>query len=71
MSSYRYEIDICWSDEDDAFVASVPELPGCMADGPTYQDALAAAEVAMGEWISVAKEIGRAVPEPRGSRLPA
>jgi predicted RNase H-like HicB family nuclease len=62
----RYEIIIFWSDEDDAFVAEVPELPGCMADGSTYQEALANAEQVIQEWIETAKELGRAVPEPRG-----
>ncbi len=62
----RYEIIIYWSDEDQAFIAEVPELPGCMADGKTYQEAIANAEVVMQEWIETAKELGRAVPEPKG-----
>ena len=62
----KYEIIIYWSSEDDAFVAEVPELPGCMADGSTYQQALANAEVIIHEWLETAKEIGRAVPEPKG-----
>ena len=65
-SDIRYEIIIYWSKADDAFVAEVPELPGCAADGPTYQQALAAAEVVIGEWIETAKELGRPIPEPRG-----
>ncbi len=64
----RFEIIIFWSDDDQAFIAEVPELPGCMADGKTYQEAIANAEVVMQEWIETAKELGRAVPEPR-SRL--
>jgi predicted RNase H-like HicB family nuclease len=62
----RYEIIIYWSKADDAFVAEVPELAGCMADGPTYQDALAAAEVVIGEWIETARYLGRPIPVPRG-----
>jgi len=62
----RYEIIIFWSDEDDAFVAEVPELPGCMADGSTYQEALSNAEQIIQEWIETAKKLGRTVPDPRG-----
>ena len=62
----RYEIVIFWSDEDKAFVAEVPELPGCMADGKTYHDALSNAEQIIQEWIETAKEQGRAIPRPRG-----
>lgn len=65
MSS-RYEIIIFWSKADDCFVAEVPELPGCMADGQSYQHALANAEVAMQEWIDTAHELGRTIPEPKG-----
>jgi predicted RNase H-like HicB family nuclease len=62
----KYEIIIYWSDQDDAFIAEVPELPGCMADGATYQEALSNAEIIIQEWIDTAKEIGRAIPEPKG-----
>ncbi|MFB3893449.1 MAG: type II toxin-antitoxin system HicB family antitoxin [Phycisphaerae bacterium] len=62
----RYEVIIYWSGEDKAFVAEVPELPGCAADGQTYQEAMANAEVVIGEWIETAKELGRPIPEPRG-----
>jgi predicted RNase H-like HicB family nuclease len=62
----KYEIIIFWSEEDDAFVAEVPELPGCMADGKTYHEALSSAEQIIQEWIETAKELGRTVPEPRG-----
>ena len=65
----RYEIIIFWSNEDQAFVADVPELPGCMAHGSTYEDALANAQDAMALWISTARELQRAVPEPKGRRL--
>ena len=62
----KYEVIIYWSEEDAAFVAEVPELPGCMADGATYQEALANAEVVIGEWIDTANELGRPIPEPKG-----
>ena len=62
----KYEIIIFWSHEDDAFVAEVPELPGCMADGGTYQEALSNAERIIREWIETAEELGRSVPEPKG-----
>lgn len=62
----RYEVIIYWSEEDQAFIAEVPELPGCMADGETYQQALKNAEVIIDEWIETAKEQGRPIPEPRG-----
>jgi len=62
----KYEIIIYWSEEDNAFIAEVPELPGCMADGKTYQDALRNAEIIISEWIETAKELGRQIPQPRG-----
>jgi len=62
----KYEVIIYWSDEDDVYVAEIPELPGCMADGSTYQEALAQAEVVIDEWIETAKELGRSIPEPKG-----
>lgn len=62
----RYEIIIYWSDDDSAFIAEVPELPGCAADGPTYAQALANAQVVIAEWIETARELGRPIPEPRG-----
>lgn len=62
----KYEIIIYWSKDDNAFVAEVPELPGCMADGETYQEALANAEVIIAEWLETAREIGRTIPEPKG-----
>ena len=65
-SSILYEIILYWSKEDGAFLAEVPELPGCMADGGTYQEALANAETVIREWIETARELGRTVPEPRG-----
>lgn len=64
--AFKYEIIIFWSDEDDAFVAEVPELPGCVADGETYQKAVANAEQAIQLWIETAKELGRPIPDPKG-----
>lgn len=62
----KYEVIIYWSDEDQAFIAEVPELPGCAADGATYQEALANVEVIIQEWIETAKELGRQIPQPKG-----
>jgi len=62
----KYEIIIYWSGEDSAFIAEVPELPGCMADGKTYQEAVSNAEMIMQEWIETAKELGRPIPPSRG-----
>lgn len=62
----KYEVIIYWSNEDNAFIAEVPELAGCMADGATYQEALANAQVIISEWIETASELGRPIPEPRG-----
>jgi predicted RNase H-like HicB family nuclease len=68
-NSPRYEVIIYWSDPDQAFIAEVPELAGCAADGPTHMEALAAAEVVIREWIETARELGRPIPEPRGRLL--
>lgn len=62
----KYEIVIYWSNEDRAYIAEVPELPGCMADGKTHQEAVANAEVVIQEWIETAREEGRLIPEPKG-----
>ena len=62
----RYEVILYWTEEDQAFIAEVPELPGCAADGKTYQEALANVEVVIQEWIETAQELGRTVPEPKG-----
>ena len=66
---HRYEIILYWSEPDGAFIAEVPELTGCAADGTTYQEALANVEVIIDEWIETAKELGRPVPQPRGRLL--
>jgi predicted RNase H-like HicB family nuclease len=62
----RYELIIYWSKDDDSFVVEVPELPGCMAGGQTYAEAVKNAEEIIGEWIETARELGRPLPEPRG-----
>jgi len=62
----RYELIIYWSKEDDAFVVEVPELPGCMADGASYAEAVANAQVVIAEWIETAQQLGRPIPEPKG-----
>ena len=61
----RYELIIYWSREDHAFLAEVPELPGCMADGASYEEALANAQQVIAEWIETAKALGRPIPEPK------
>ena len=63
---HKYEIIIYWSEEDNAFIAEVPELPGCMADGNTYVDAVKNAEQVIDEWIETAKSLGREIPKPKG-----
>jgi len=63
---YKYEIIVYWSDDDESFIAEVPELPGCAADGATYQEAIKNAELIIDEWIETAKEMGRPIPEPKG-----
>jgi predicted RNase H-like HicB family nuclease len=65
----RYEVIIYWSEEDGAFVAEVPELPGCMADGLTHEAALGAVKTVIREWIEMAHELGRPIPEPKGRLL--
>jgi len=62
----KHEIIICWSEEDQAFIAEAPELAGCMADGESYQEALANAEIIIQEWIETARDLGRRIPEPKG-----
>ena len=66
---FNHEIILYWSDYDQSFIAEVPELPGCAADGPTRQEALANVEVVIDEWIETAKDLGRAIPEPKGRLL--
>jgi len=65
----KYEIIIYWSSEDDAFIAEVPELPGCAAHGPTQQEALTNTQEAIDLWLDTAREFGDPIPEPKGRRL--
>ena len=65
----KYELIIYWSKDDNAFVVDVPELPGAMADGASYEEAVTNAQEVIQEWIETAKSIGRAIPEPKGRLL--
>ena len=62
----RHELMVYWSEEDRAYIVEVPELPGCMADGQTYQEAIANADLVVQEWLETAQELGRPIPVPRG-----
>jgi predicted RNase H-like HicB family nuclease len=62
----RYEIILYWSEEDQVIIAEVQELPGCVADGAIYQEALANVQTIITEWIETAQELGRSIPQPRG-----
>jgi len=66
MPKPKYEVIIYWSEEDQAFIAEVPELPGCAADGKGYREALANVEAVIKEWIETATELGRPIPQPKG-----
>ncbi len=65
----KYEVIIYWSEEDQAFIAEVPELPGCATDGETYQDSLQNLEIIMQEWIETANALGRPIPQPKGRSM--
>lgn len=65
----KYEIIIYWSEEDKLYLAEVPELPGCMADGNSYQEAVSNAEIIINEWIETAKDLGREIPKPKGKLM--
>ena len=65
----KYEIILYWSEEDQAFIAEVPGLPGCAADGPSRQEALANVEIVIGEWLDAARALGRPIPDPKGRLL--
>jgi predicted RNase H-like HicB family nuclease len=62
----KYELIIYWSEVDNAYLAEVPELAGCMADGESYQEAVKNVEIIIDEWLETAKELGRAIPQPKG-----
>ncbi|MFB6306277.1 MAG: type II toxin-antitoxin system HicB family antitoxin [Flavobacteriales bacterium] len=67
--SYKYEIILYWSEDDGCYIAEVPELPGCMADGASYKEAVSNAEVTIEEWIETARSLNRKIPEPKGGKL--
>lgn len=66
MEDIKYEIVVYWSEDDDSYIVEVPELPGCMADGKTYEEAIRNTLVIIREWIETAIELGRDIPKPRG-----
>jgi len=66
MMSIKYEMILYWSENDDSFIVEVPELAGCMADGASYEEAIANAKVVIHEWIETAEELGREIPKPKG-----
>lgn len=66
MNDIKYEIILYWDRAEKVFIAEVPELPGCAADGPTYREALVQIEIVIDEWIETANELGRPIPVPRG-----
>jgi predicted RNase H-like HicB family nuclease len=68
-NSHKYEIVIYWSKEDEAYIAEVPELAGCAADGETYQEAVSNVEVIIDEWIETAKQRGGEIPQPKGKLM--
>ncbi len=63
---HRYKVIVYWSEEDEAYIAEVPELPGCMADGSTYEEALKNVQIVIDEWIETARSLGREIPIPKG-----
>lgn len=65
----KYKLIVYWSAEDEAYIAEVPKLPGCAADGASYREAVENVEVVITEWIETAKELGRPIPEPKGRLL--
>ncbi|MCE2895350.1 MAG: type II toxin-antitoxin system HicB family antitoxin [Flammeovirgaceae bacterium] len=68
-NSHKYEVVIYWSADDEAFIAEVPELSGCAADGRSYKEALSNVELVVDEWIEIAREMNRPIPEPKGKLM--
>lgn len=66
---YKYEVIVWWSEKDQAYIAEVPELPGCMSDGETYEEALKNMQIIISKWVAIAKELGRKIPEPKGKLM--
>jgi len=66
---YKYEVIVWWSEKDQAYIAEVPELSGCMSDGETYEETLKNIQIIISEWVETAKELGREIPEPKGKLM--
>ena len=66
---YKYEVIVWWSEKDQAYIAEVPELPGCTSDGGTYEEALQNIQIIISEWVETAKELGREIPKPKGKLM--
>ncbi len=66
---YKYELIVWWSEKDQSYIVEVPELPGCMSDGETYEKALKNIQVIISEWVETARELGREIPEPKGKLM--
>jgi len=66
---HKYEVIVWWSEKDQAYIAEVPELPGCMSDGETYEEVLKNIQIIISEWVETAKELGREIPEPKGKLM--
>ena len=66
---YKYEVIVWWSEEDQSYIAEVPELPGCMADGKSYEEALKNVQVIISEWIETAKKLHREIPQAKGKLI--
>jgi predicted RNase H-like HicB family nuclease len=69
MNKYKYEIIIYWSEDDNAYLVEVPELPGCMSDGATYEEALKSIQIIIDQWIETAKLAGKEIPRPKGKLI--
>jgi len=69
MKNSRYELIVYWSNEDNSFIAEVPELAGCMADGNSYGEAVKNVEIVIQQWVDTAKDLGREIPEPKGKLM--
>lgn len=65
----KYELIIYWSEEDRAFIVEVPELPGCMADGESYEQAVVNVQMVIEQWIETARELGKPIPQPKGKLM--
>jgi len=66
---HKYEVIVWWSEKDQAYIAKVPELPGCMSDGGTYEETLKNIQLIISEWVETAKKLGREIPEPKGKLM--